>query len=401
MVKPVILGPVHLHGLRRYLSLQDPETPFPSGMGGYCINALVEARLRRGWKTDVITLDTDIKNDITRMSGPLLRIWIVRRRKSKAVRDLFADERRRLMEAVTEANPDLLHANWTYEYGLTAARQSQYPYVVTVHDHARHCLRWQGWQYWPLYMMTQYVLRNSSHITTVSPYLKTYLEQQYRRPISMIPNLVSQTAWEVGAHRLMSPRTERSRINVVSAISWSSLKNAKNALAAFHIARQRCEHNVDLSYILMGPGMEPGGPAESFAINQHYAKGVIFKGVLPNEAALREIAGADVLFHPSHEEAMPGPVCEAMAMRVPVVACREAGGSRWLCGDGRGFLCNGHDPLNMAEQIITVCTGPQPTHCDAARDWLAGLTSEENVLDALNGAYSQVCNPMTPDAPSR
>jgi glycosyltransferase involved in cell wall biosynthesis len=363
-------------------------------MGGYCINSLIDARLRRGWPTDLVTLDDSLTSDLVRLEGPLLRVWVVRRRKSGAVRDLFAEERRLLMAAVDEARPDLLHAHWAYEYGLTAARQSRYPYVLSVHDHARHCLRWLGWRYWPLYLVSQYVLRRTPHLTAVSPYVGHELERRLRRPVPVVPNVVPQAAWDWGAINAKAGRTSRAgqTARVVSAISWSDLKNARGALRAFGIARQLCvEQAVDLKYTLMGPGTGVGGPAESWARDRNAATGVTFKGTVSHAGTLKEIAGADLLFHPSHEEAMPGPVCEAMAMRVPVLACREAGGSRWLCGDDRGILCDGYDPRQMAQGMVEACLRSQSARCEAAHSWLAGLVSEDSVLNALSLAYGRAC----------
>jgi glycosyltransferase involved in cell wall biosynthesis len=394
-LRPAILGPVHVHGLSGHLSRETLALPLPAGMGGYCINSLIEARLRRGWRTDVVTLDPAAREDLTRLEGPLLRIWVVRRRTSGAVRDLFAVERRLLMAAVAESEPDLIHANWTYEYGLTAARQRRYPYLLTVHDHARHCLRWLGWRFGGLYVISQYVLRRSRHLTAVSPYVGDGLEKTLRRRVPVVPNLVSAAAWELGRVRAGTRSLTQKAgvtVRVVSAINWSDLKNARGALLAFRLARQLCvEQAFDLQYTLMGPGLGPGGPAESWAARQDCKRGVVFKGSVGHEEALREIAGSDVLFHPSHEEAMPGPVCEAMAMRVPVVACREAGGSRWLCGDGRGFLCDGHDPRQMAERLVEACVQPCDPQCAAANAWLAGLASEDSVLNALALAYGRAC----------
>ncbi len=395
-MRVVLLAPVHVPGLLGHLSPGDPLKPPPEGMGGYCINSLIEARLRRGWKTDVVTLDPNLREDMVRLEGPLLRIWVVRRREARALRDLFARERHLLMQAVAEAEPDLLHVNWTYEYGLTAARQSRYPYILTVHDHASHCLCWLGWQYGVLYLITRHVLRRSRHLTAVSPYVGEYLEGILRRGVPVIPNLVPRMAWELGStngaagRRGAGPKT--GKVRMVSAINWSELKNARGALRAFSQARQMCvEQGMDLQYTLLGPGLEPDGPAADWAKRHDYAKGVTFKGLVAHEEVLREIAGADVLFHPSHEEAMPGPVAEAMAMRVPVVACREAGGSLWLCGSGRGLMCDGRNPRNMAERIVEACRLPQLSRCHVAHKWLAGEASEDIVLDALTHAYAKAC----------
>jgi glycosyltransferase involved in cell wall biosynthesis len=300
-----------------------------------------------------------------------------------------------MMAAVDEAKPDLIHANWTYEYGLTATRQSRYPYVLTVHDHAFHCLRWLGRGYLPLYLITQYVLHRARHLVAVSPYVGDYLEKKVRRPVPVIPNLVPAAAWQIGesdtARRRMAVRA-RGVVRVVSVLNWSELKNVKRALLAVRLARQRAiEQTVDIRFTLLGPGLKSGGPADCWAKEHDCGEGVTFKGEVHHKEALEEIAASDVLFHPSHEESHGCPISEAMAMRVPVVACWEAGGSRWLCGEDRGILCDGYNPLNMAEQILDACLKPSSTRCDAAHAWLAGLTADDKVLAALTLAYARAC----------
>lgn len=398
-MRVAILAPVHLAGLQKHLSLQGLEGTLPGGMGGYCINALIEARLRRGWKTDVVTLDAGVKDDIARFKGPLLRIWVVRRGATKAIRRLFTAERERILVALDEAKPDVLHVNWTYEYGLAAVRQSRYPYVITVHDHALNCLRWLGWRYWPLYLISQYVLRRSRHVTAVSPYVAGYLEGVLQRPVTMIPNFIPESVLEIGRTKswVSSAGIKDGRCGlIVSAISWSELKNVRRALHAFRLARQFIvQKGGNLRYILLGPGLGVGGEAEQWARDAGCAQGVSFMGVVTHAEAIQVMAEADVLLHPSHEEAMPGPVCEAMAMRIPVVACREAGGCRWLCDDDRGLLCDGYNVRDMADRIVEAYTLPQLRRCDTAIRWLLELIREEKLLDALSLTYSRALSTST------
>lgn len=385
-----LLAPAHVPALVRHLTRSGLPEPLPAGMGGYCTNALIDARLRRGWPTDLITLDDTLSTGTVRLEGPLLRVWVVPRRKRGAVRDLFADERRRMLAAVHEAGPCVLHAHWAYEYGLTAVAQTRYPAVLTVHDHAGHCLRWLGVRFAPLYLMARYVMHRARQVTAVSPYVGHYLERMRREPIPVIPNVLPDLAWELGdsRDRRRAVAREARTVRVISALNWSALKNTRRALCAVRQAQKLCiERGQDLKYTLLGPGLGAGGPAEVWARAHGCADGVTFMGVVAHETALREIAGADVLWHPSHEEALPGPVCEALAMRVPVAACREAGGSRWLCAEGRGVLCNGYDVRDMAQGLMRAAGADAAAGGVAARAWLRALTREDAVLAQYDEVY--------------
>ena len=170
----------------------------------------------------------------------------------------------------------------------------------------------------------------------------------------VIPNLLPELAWRLSrtATKAFPDRGARV-IKIISAINWSKFKNVQRALKAFQSARQRVRAaGVDLQYTLIGPGLGSGGPAAQWAKARHVAEGVIFRGPVVYEEALRLIATSDVLSHPSLEEAMPGPIAEAMLMRVPVIAAREAGGARWLLGEGRyGRLFSGTSISDMVSTL--------------------------------------------------
>ncbi|MEI6704514.1 MAG: glycosyltransferase family 4 protein [Deltaproteobacteria bacterium] len=384
-----ILAPIHLTQFKSYLSMEG-DSVFPSGMGGYAVNSLIEARLRNGLATDVITLDPEIRGEMLKFSGPLLRVWVVKKRASGAIRNGFSRERELMMDALSESQPDLVHAHWTYEYGLAAVTQSRYPYIVTVHDHTFRCAQWLGVRYLPLALISLYVILRAQHVTAVSSSVGAFVEQFRRRKVPVIPNVLPRIPVKGdGGGVSLLPQTPRKR-TLVSAVNWSSLKNSKRGLAAFQFARLRLlEHGISLNYTIIGPDMNPNGPAAKWAQGHNLADGVLFLGVVPYEDALKIIASADVLFHPSHEEAMPGPVCEALAMGVPVVACREASGSRWLCGEGRGILCDGYSPEDMAEKIAAACIDTKPAGIDGAKVWMNQYASAERVLGLWSEVYEQ------------
>ena len=130
-MRAAILAPFHTQAVQEFITASSPGTPAPPrGMGGYCIVSLVKERLKRGLPTDVITLDPTATEPVMRWSGGLFRLWVVRRRIRRALRDGYRQEVRLLQQALRESNPDVCHANWTYEYGLAAVTQKEYPVVL-------------------------------------------------------------------------------------------------------------------------------------------------------------------------------------------------------------------------------------------------------------------------------
>lgn len=409
-----ILAPFHTIALRdaiRELPVDEPG--FPRGMGGYNICSLVMERLRRGLPTDVITLCPTAREPIMRWDGGPARLWVVQRRRRGALRDGYRRERYLLQQALRESNPDVCHANWTYEYGLAAVIQRDYPVVLTVHDHAWNCLKWLGPKYLPLYLSTQYVLHHTKHITTVSPYVSEYLEKKLCRKVPVIPNLLPKLVWHLGAKKatIRGHKFETERLwsfKMLSAINWSRLKNAKRALRAFQIARECCmEKGVDLQYTLIGPGLETNGPAEQWARMHHCAEGVFFHGNVPYEEALQMMAASNILMHPSLEESFGAPIAEAMLMGIPVMAAREAGGARWLLDEGHcGLLFSGASLESMASAMISMALHPRTEMTETAYGRIAQICDADEVLAAYERVYRQAASsrtgmPARPVAPTR
>lgn len=337
-----ILGPFETASLLPFLDRNRVPANLPRGMGGSCLVNLVLARLHRGWPTDVITLDPEADKPIQRIDGDLVRLWIIRRRTRRALRDGYATEVAGLVAALRESQPAVCHANWTYEYGRAALAQATAPAVITVHDHAARMLRHLGWRYAPHYLMSRSVIARAPRCTAVSPHIAAYVNRLRLDTSPVIPNLVP----EPPALPPFTPDPERPQ--VISLLTWARFRNATTALRAFARFRRRHPQAV---YILAGPGFESGGPAEHWAVSHRLADGVLFLGRIPYPAALEAITRATVLLHPSLEESFGAPVAEAMALRIPVVAAREAGGPAWLCENNHGHLVPGRSVGAMDDAL--------------------------------------------------
>jgi glycosyltransferase involved in cell wall biosynthesis len=376
-----ILGPAELSPLNRHLPGLAGDPGAPSGMGGTNIVHLVLARLAAGRPTDLITVDPAAREPIERHAGPLLRLWIVRRRTRRALRDGYRDEVRLLQQALRESGAGLAHANWTFEYGLAAVTQNRTPHLLTVHDHAGRVLRFMGWRYLPHYLISRRVLSRARHLTAVSPHIAAYVTSCTGRTAAVIPNLLS----DLVLNRAPSATPGGAPLHVVSALTWAPYRNVPVALSAFALLRRE---RADATYTLLGPGFEPDGPAADWARSRGCADGVTFAGRRPYAEAIACVAGASVLLHPSLEESFGGPVAEAMALGVPVVATRQAGGPRWLLEDGRwGGLVDGADAAGMADAVRLAYAGGQDTA--AARARILSLCDPTSVLTRYDEAYAE------------
>lgn len=376
-----VMGPFETASLRPFLAPDSSLDDMPPGMGGSCIVNLVTARIDRNLPTDVITLDPTAKQAITRYDGEKVRLWIVRRRERRALRDGYRVEVAGLHDALRESGADLCHANWTYEYGLAAVTQHAIPSVITVHDHAGKMLRHLGWRYLPHYFMAGDVMRRARHLTAVSPHIVAYVLRRCGKKATLIPNTMPDAIWS------MRPEATTGEVVFVSALTWARFRNAETSMRAF--AQIRSTH-PGASYILLGPGFEPDGPARRWAASAGIDDGLVFRGRVPYPDALRTIASASVLVHPSLEESFGGPVAEAMALGVPVVATREAGGPAWLLADTCGRIVHGKSVSAMADAMLEAAGSANPSPRDAARTRIRQLCDPDSVLKSWGTLYGGI-----------
>jgi len=381
-----IAGPFETRALQPYLEKNAIQENTPSGMGGSCLVNLALARLERGWPTDVITLDPHATQPIQRYDGDLVRLWIIRRRARKALRDGYKTEVAGIIHALSESKPDVCHANWTYEYGLASLRQNTAPSLVTVHDHAGHMLKHLGWRYTPHYFMSRKVMRRANHCTAVSPPIAAYVSGIRKQNTPVIPNTLSGLVHNTHRPSISEPL-------IISLLTWAKFRNATSALRAFSSFHRR---HPDVRYSLLGPGFEKNGPADKWAQQHDCTDGVDFIGRVPYASALESIARASILLHPSLEDSFGAPVAEAMALGVPVIAAKEAGGPAWLCESGHGRLVSGRSITDLDQALEDVWQNKISSSVefqqdlDRARQHINLLCGPDRVLAQWNQEYRAV-----------
>lgn len=387
-----ILGPCHTEPFEEHLSLDGSAGTVPPGMGGYNITHLALARLARGLRTDVITCDPSVSSTC-RFEGPLLRLWVTPRRQRHMLRDLYRHERRLLREAIKEADPDCLHANWAGEYAL-AASAAGYPWILSLHDNPAALIRWIGIRHIIPFLLAIWLTRRAPLVTGVSPHACSFARRFAWRTASCIPNLLHMP--------LLSPATaaasgsQTTAKNIVAVLNWSAFKNTKRALLAFKALRQE---RSDVELQLLGPGLGSGGPAEDWARTANAAEGVAFLGIEPYAACIARIRAADVLFHPALEEAMGCQVAEAMVLDTHVVCAQQAKGPAWLTNQGQcSTMVDGCSVQAMAQALSEVLDRPTQEMRGinaAAREFALELTDAESILrcygDAYASAIKQAC----------
>ena len=381
-----VVGPLSLD-LLRWTSGPPPDLPV--GSTAPVVTTLANGLLERGHDVTVFTLSPQVAAPTTHTSGPLT-VCIAPQRVRHRGRDFFARERRLLLAMLREHECDVLHAQWTYEYALAALATGR-PALITAHDHAATIIRHvPDLHRAARLLMDRTVVRRAPRLTATSAYLLARLAPSVRGKTTVIPNLIPRSMFEQGAAEDDRRRPDGPPVIVTVVNGFDRRKNVDGALEAFALLRAR---HPQACLRLVGLGMGPGQVAQKHALRRGVAEGVDFLGAQPFATALGEIAGADVLLHPSREEAFGMTVLEAMALGTPVVAGLRSGNVPHLLAGGRcGVLCDVEDPVDVAAAVCATLEEAKATSALIGRARRQAQTGycEDVVVPRYEEAYRRV-----------
>lgn len=315
------------------------------GYGGSLIATLVRALIGRGHCVSVVTLSAGLKVPKI-LKGPQLTYYAYPMRTQKRMRDLFKVERQGLREGIRLAQPDLLHAHWTYEFAL-ACMETGIPTLVTSHDNAWQVLRFTRdlYRLGRLYLQIR-VIRKARFLTAVSPYLADAHRWLAKTGITVIPNPIEVPREAANrGHRTSGP------VRIATVLNgWQPLKNPRAAIQAFNLLRRQLP---DAEMFMYGCDFEEGGPAAQWAASQGLGRNIHYCGFLSHQDLQRRLKDASILLHPSLEEACPMAVIEAMAAGLSVVGGLGSGGVPWVLDEGRaGFLTDVRHPRKISQTLL-------------------------------------------------
>ena len=352
----------------------DPRT-LPAGYeGAPLVAVLVDALLAMGLRVSVITVQYGVKAAApTVLEGPDLRVVVLPGRghawrfddglPGRAL-DLFHQERAALADAVEAADPDLVHAHWTYEFALAAIAGCR-PHLVTAHDVPARIWHYTRSPYRALrWWMACQVLKRAQRLSAVSAHVARLIQPAARVPVAVVPNPVPPGALALGRVRHAAAAA---RVALVSN-GFTALKNAGAAMQAFALLRQRLPQ-AELH--LYGQGFERGGAADRWAGARALGAGCCFHGPLPHARLIAALAEHDLLVHPALEESFAVVVAEALALGLPVVAGANSGGVPEVAG-GEQWLVDVRSPAALADALHQALTEP-------ARYALASAAGRERV----------------------
>lgn len=357
----LIAGPCELASLEDHLA-RDPQ-PLPTGLPGTSVRTILDELLAKGHRVTLVTLDPTITQPVRR-EGERLRLLVGPSRRRGRARDLFRVERDYVKEAITSERPDVVHAQWTYEFAL-GALDSGSPTLVTVRDWGPAILRFHKHPYRVVRLAMQLeTFRRRPPMTTVSPYMQRRIERLTRTAVALVPNAIRDEVFSAEA-----PSQENRPPLIVSVNQgWSAYKNVSSLLEAFQLVQH---HVPDARLALVGVEYGAGEAAQRWAAQRGLDRNVDFIGRVPYGEVVRWIRQATVFVHPSREESFGLVVAEAMANHVPVVGGRASGGVPWVLDHGlAGVLCDVRDPADLGAAVRGLLENPQDRRILAERGFL-------------------------------
>jgi L-malate glycosyltransferase len=347
-MKIAYLGPFLNLKLRPHInSLNEEDCRRSPGMGGYGLIELVEERLRRKQETVVITLDTHLQNESIVRIGTYGSLYSLPKRKTKSLRDLYSIERKLILDAIKDSKPDVIHAHWTREYALSVLK-IDIPTIITAHDNPRDILKYLGWNYLPLYLISNYVIKKARYITAVSPNVLDYIKKKRDSGYELIPNLIPQELFDISSSKMKNYGYKAPIIT--SVLDWNELKNPKNAILGFNLIIHKYP---DAQLHLFGSGMGIDEQCEKWCNKNGIRKNIIFHGKVRNDYLRNHLENTTLLLHTSRTEACSIIIAESMALGIPCIGGTHSGGVPWqlINGDADAMI-DINNPVKISEEIL-------------------------------------------------
>jgi glycosyltransferase involved in cell wall biosynthesis len=246
--------------------------------------------------------------------------------------------------AAARGQPDVLHGHVALDAGPGTRRIAQaigVPYVLTEHSSAILTAKLTAEQQ----ERARRVYADAHCVIAVSSALAARITELCpEAKIRVIGNMVPDSVFALRG----SVAASSNRLKVVTLCNLLPSKRVGDALEAVAGLPDSLRRQVDLDVIGDGPERRR---LEELARSRGLQ--TQFHGELPRAEAMRMLAAADLLVHPSAYETFGIVLAEAAALGVPVVATR-CGGPQDIVGPASGLLVDVGDVAGMRDAIASV-----------------------------------------------
>lgn len=342
-----------------FLTNEYPKAGFPHGGLGSFVKTMAEALVKNDVQVSVIGLNYTLANETESVNG--VRIIRIQKSKVKGLAWYFNSKYiAKTIAALHKENPiDIVEGA---ELSLAfLPKIKEIKYVIRLHGghhffaegENRGITWWKGFQ-------EKRSFKKADAFIAVSNYVKshtaTYLSY-HNKPVEVIFNPING--------QLFQPQEVAIETNNITfAGTICEKKGIRQLIQAFPLVKEKFPDAIlnlygrdwlfpdGSSYIKMLQEIELPKLGE-------YAKDVVFHGAVSFTEIPNAYAKAAVCVFPSHMETLGLVAPEAMAMEKPVIFTKLGPGPEVISDGETGWLCNPHEPKDIANAIVEVLSNPE------------------------------------------
>lgn len=360
-----------------FLTNEYPKTGFPHGGLGSFVKTMAEALVKNDVQVSVIGLNYTLANETETING--VRIIRIQKSKVKGLAWYFNSKSiAKTIATLHKENPiDILEGA---ELSLTfLPKIKEIKYVIRLHGghhffaegENRGINGWKGLQ-------EKRSFKKADAFIAVSNYVKSHTAKYlsyHNKPIEVVFNPINNQLFQ---YQVIEIEVN----NITFAGTICEKKGVRQLIQAFPMVKEQFSNAIlnlygrdwlfpdGSSYIKMLKDIELPKLGE-------YAKDVVFHGAVSFAEIPTIYAKAAVCVFPSHMETLGLVAPEAMAMEKPVIFTKLGPGPEVIADGKSGWLCNPHEPKEIANTIIQVLSNPQKANEIAKQGRLSVLQQFE------------------------
>jgi glycosyltransferase involved in cell wall biosynthesis len=256
----------------------------------------------------------------------------------------------KMLREVKKIKPDLIHGQMIgAPYGLAAGILSKkYPTLLTVHTIIKQTSKTNRTLFGRIHdslwrLLERWELKRIPYVIVVTPHLKEELKKDGARDISVIPNGIDASWFDIPdksiAGRILFVGRIRAGKGIDNLIKAMKLIINEGDNAHLHVVGPTDDARY-LKYL------------QELTKKMDVSEQVEFIGSIPDDALLNEYAECSIFVLPSSVESHPIVLLEAMASGKPVIAT-NVGGIPYMIEDGKdGLLVDYGDIEGLAGKIL-------------------------------------------------
>ncbi len=265
--------------------------------------------------------DCDFVKDFEARGWPVHALGALSRRR-------FPQAFRALWKLTNKIGPEIVHTHLFDPslIGLTVAKGQGRKTVLTRH-HSDAVHEIASLPKRKFYLgLENYISRNADHIIAPSRMVREFLvdrERVAKEKVSLIPYGQTATRFDaVTKERIEAVQRELGMLDSLALVNVSRLYHRKGHKYLFEAFADLLKSGLDATLYLVGEG-EYRGVLQEMAANLAIREKVRFLGW--RDDALVIMAAADVIVHPSLEDALSSAVIESLILERPIVATDISG----------------------------------------------------------------------------